>query len=106
MNLRTYLMIKQANSVLRRKSPVDLLSDAELDARENKYTKDPEIAKVDYIMEKALGNMPAGREKAMQRKWGPKGVVPVGEDTFTFGKTPVKALPGIGPMPTGLDYGK
>ena len=105
MNLQTYLMIKQADIVFKRKSPVDLISDAEWDARENNYTKDPEIAKIDYIMEKALGNMPAGRERAMQRKWGPRGVVPVMDNTPTFGKKPVKALPGIGPMPAGLDYG-
>lgn len=106
MNLRTYLMIKEAYD-----HDQDILTDEDWD-----YLTDParsynafntlESVAERYKRHKKWGWMHPNEERALQRRYAPKGVVSVMDNKPTFGKKPIKALPGIGPMPAGLDYGK
>ena len=56
-------------------------------------------------LKQRLSTSNATARKSIQDTFGPKGVVPMGSNPMTFGKQP-KVIPGIGPTPIGLDYGK
>lgn len=89
----------------------DILTDEDWDyltdpARSYNVFNTLESVAEDYKRHKEWGDLHPNEERALQRRYAPKGVVPVMDRTPTFGKKPMKALPGIGPMPAGLDYGK
>ena len=104
MNLRTYLMIKQANQALRVPGPYT--KSKPYNPGEHHGLLNYPVDEFKQVYKDNGGNLDPAFLDALQAEFAPKGVVPVGDNTFTFGKKPVKALPGIGPMPAGLDYGK